>query len=91
MFKLHAMEDNGEKRLGSGVVLLFLGPALIGALSGCNSNCDDNRSTLTTRDDCGTGRSGSGGGYVRSGGGLRGGGVSAPRSGGFGRIFSGGG
>ncbi len=87
------MDNSGKKRLGSGVAVLFLCPALVGALSGCNNdNCDDNRSTLTTSDDCGPGRrSGSSAGAYRGGG--FGAGQVAPRSGGFGgfgRMFSGG-
>ncbi len=88
------MENFGKKRLGAGAALLFLGPTLVTTLSGCNGNCDSNHSTLTTSDDCGTGRR-SGSGYVGGGAFRSGGGNTqvAPRSGGFGgfgRIFSGG-
>lgn len=92
------MEPTAKKRLGTRAALLFLSPALIGTLSGCggSGNCDDDRSTLTTSDDCGTGRRGSSSSYRArggSGGGSFGSGVEAPRSGGFGgfgRFFSGG-
>ncbi|RYG54543.1 hypothetical protein EON80_31660 [bacterium] len=76
--------------------MLFLSPALVTSLSGCNNgNCDNNRSTLTTADDCGPGGRSAAGGRVISGGGRNfGSGEAAPRSGGFGgfgRFFSGGG
>ncbi|HEX9997118.1 MAG TPA: hypothetical protein VGB45_08250 [Abditibacterium sp.] len=88
------MENSAKKRLGAGAVLLFLSPALVTSLSGCNRNrdCDEDGSTLTKDDDCGTGRRTTNT-FRRGGGGSFGPGLSTPRSGGFGgfgRWFSGG-
>jgi hypothetical protein len=89
------MDSPAKKRLGATAALLFLSPAIVVSLSGCNNDCDRNRSTLTTSDDCGTGsRSGGSRIYPRGGGGGIGSSEAAPRSGGFGgfgRFFGGGG
>ena len=96
--KLNPMEIRHKKRLSASVALVLLSPTLPAMLSGCGGNrdCDNNRSTPQTNDDCG--RGGRAGGYYRGGGGSFGGGaasgVAAPRSGGFGgfgRSFGGGG
>ncbi len=87
------MEIPVKKRLSAGVALVLLSPALPALLSGCGGrDCDDNRSTPQTSDDCG--RSGRvGGNYYRGGGGGSfGGAQSGARSGGFGgfgRSFGG--
>ena len=87
--------ENKKSRVSKAVALAILSPAIL-AISGCNSNCDSNRSTPQTSDDCGT--SGRSGGYYRGGGsfGRSTGGDSATGTGrggfgGLGRFFSGGG
>lgn len=90
------MEIPVKKRLSAGVALVLLSPALPALLSGCGGrDCDNNRSTPQTSDDCGRGGR-VGGGYFRGGGGSFGGaqngGQSGARSGGFGgfgRSFGG--
>jgi len=87
-----------SKKRGA-VALVLLSPAFLATLPGCSntSNCDSNRSTPQTSDDCGTGTSSrSGGGFYGGGGVFHGGGSrssSGSVRGGFGssgRSFGGG-
>lgn len=87
------MDVDHKKRATAAVALLVLTPAVAALLSGCSSDCDNNRSTPQTSDDCGTGTYSGGGYHGGYFGGGRGWGGSSARGGfgGFGHGFSGGG